>query len=255
MAKSFVAAAVLSGAGAAVLLISLFFPWYAPGFSAWSAFEVLDLLLAALSLAAVSAVASGPDAESPLGRRSLPVLGALALVVVVSQLIDHPPAVDSNDLEAGAWMGFAGAVLLAAGGLATLVRGSLFASFAGRFPSTPYERSVGTPAVAETEPAPPDEAYAAESQVLEGLYPALERQGPIGADDPELRGPSEEQALSVDEEPGRETRREEMTGRQGDPGESEGEGPGQETPVEEAHGSQGGGEGTLRGEREEPRVP
>jgi hypothetical protein len=184
------------------------------------------------------------------------VLGALALVVVVSQLIDHPPAVGSNDLEAGAWVGFVGAVLLAAGGVATLVRGSLFESFAGRFASRPYERSVGTPAVAETEPAPPDEAYAAESQVHEGLYPALERQGPIGADDPELREPpSEEQALSLDEEPDRETRREDTTGRQGDPGETEGEGPGQETSLEEAHGSQGGGEGTRRGEREEPRVP
>ena len=49
MTRRIEAGPVLVGLGAVVLLISLFLDWYQPGVTAWDAFEVLDLLLAALA--------------------------------------------------------------------------------------------------------------------------------------------------------------------------------------------------------------
>ncbi len=168
------------------MLVSLFFPWFEPGLTAWSSFEMLDLLLAALSLGAVAAVASDPDGDSPLGRRSIPVLGAVALAVVGSQLIDLPPTVPQSGLAVGAWIGLTGAALMAAGGLAGLAGGGSGASVTDRIISGAGNRAPPSYRRERGEASPPDEAYAAESEVLEGLYPVPDRQGPIGADDPEL---------------------------------------------------------------------
>jgi hypothetical protein len=42
--------------GAAALIVSLFLHWYEPGRSAWTVFEVWDLALAAIGIAALAAV-------------------------------------------------------------------------------------------------------------------------------------------------------------------------------------------------------
>ena len=44
---------IIGGSGL-VLLIALFLPWYEPGASAWEAFTILDVLLAAGALAAIA---------------------------------------------------------------------------------------------------------------------------------------------------------------------------------------------------------
>ena len=50
-------------------------------------------------------------------------------------------------------------------------------------------------------PSPANEAAAMEPEVQDELYPAEEREGPIGADDPELwRDPSEDETLPFDHE-------------------------------------------------------
>ena len=49
MTRRIEAGPVLVGLGALVLLVSLFLDWYEPDVTAWEAFEVLDLLLAALA--------------------------------------------------------------------------------------------------------------------------------------------------------------------------------------------------------------
>ena len=57
MTRRIEAGPVLVGLGALILLISLFLDWYQPAVTAWEAFEVLDLLLAALAIAALVAAA------------------------------------------------------------------------------------------------------------------------------------------------------------------------------------------------------
>lgn len=105
-----------AAAGAALLLVSLFVDWFAPGVSAWNAFEVLDLVLALLCLATLAA-SVGPRHEHRLDHRLLPALGAVAVVLVVSQLINHPPAATDRSVETGAWLALLGAVLMLVGGM------------------------------------------------------------------------------------------------------------------------------------------
>jgi hypothetical protein len=117
--------------GGAVLFVSLFLNWYQGGFgesvSAWTAFELLDIVLAGLALVAIATALplNGTAAEAlpPLGW--LRWIGIAALVLVVITLLNDPPAVHGSSLEAGAWIGLAGAALLAAGGLLSTARISL----------------------------------------------------------------------------------------------------------------------------------
>lgn len=102
--------------GAILLLTSLFLHWYQPGLSAWTTFEVWDLVLAALALATL--VGSAADLgwwRGPLpGVRNLTIAIA-ALVIVVGALVNHPPAAVGRDAEAGAWLALAATALMAAG--------------------------------------------------------------------------------------------------------------------------------------------
>lgn len=105
--------------GAVLLLVGLSLDWYEPQISAWTAFEIVDLLLAAIA-AAVAAVslARGP------GRPRLEALGAwlpiaalAALVLVLAALVNPPPAAIDRPLEIGAWVSLLGALLLVAAAL------------------------------------------------------------------------------------------------------------------------------------------
>ncbi|HWH93424.1 MAG TPA: hypothetical protein VNT03_06145 [Baekduia sp.] len=103
-------------AGAALLCVSLFTEWYDTGPTGWQVFESLDLVLAALAVAAVVA-ALRPDAIPPLAAAALP---AAALLIVVVQLIDPPPAAGGGDPSTGAWLALAGALFMAAGAALSL---------------------------------------------------------------------------------------------------------------------------------------
>jgi hypothetical protein len=103
---------LLVALGAAALLIALWITWYQPGGTAWHAFEVLDLLLAALAVGAAAAAfgrLGDGDGRLVLG------LAVAALVVVVSQLIDPPPAARGASLDTGAWLALAGSAVMVAG--------------------------------------------------------------------------------------------------------------------------------------------
>ncbi|HSJ18555.1 MAG TPA: hypothetical protein VK920_10720 [Solirubrobacterales bacterium] len=128
------ASQVLVVAGAVVLFASLFLDWYEPrfagesGLSAWSAFELGDILLAGLCLVAIAAVVPVPrqgGAATLAAARWQPWLGLAALAFVAISLVNDPPAVRDRGLEAGAWIGLAGAALLAIGGLLSFARVSL----------------------------------------------------------------------------------------------------------------------------------
>jgi hypothetical protein len=128
------ASQVLVVAGAVVLFASLFLDWYEPrfagesGLSAWSAFELGDILLAGLCLVAIAAVVPLPrdgGAATLVAARWQPWLGLATLAFVAISLVNDPPAVRDRGLEAGAWIGLAGAALLAIGGLLSFARVSL----------------------------------------------------------------------------------------------------------------------------------
>jgi hypothetical protein len=179
---------LVAGIGAVVLLVSLFLDWYEPGLSAWTVFEALDLVLAGAAIATIAVAAGRLGWELPLRERALPLLGALAFVVVASQLIDRPPAVAFNDHdpETGAWLALGGAGLMLAGGVLTVARISLSVAYAPRRPEPDAPR--------RGDSRPDQEAAAVEPEVHDELYPEPERRGPIGADDPEpwTAGPREE---------------------------------------------------------------
>jgi hypothetical protein len=122
---------VLVGIGALALIVSLFLDWYSGGpgltFSAWGSFELVDLLLAALALAALYVVVAGlalRDRAPLVPDLLLRVAGPLALVLVVLAIIDEPPvfaAIDA-ELEEGVWIALAGAVLMTVGAILGAVR-------------------------------------------------------------------------------------------------------------------------------------
>jgi hypothetical protein len=131
------ASQILVVVGAVALFVSLFLNWYEPrfpgesGMSAWTAFEILDIALAGLALVAIASVIPAPrdtGAATLVAARWLPWIGIAALVLVVVSLLNDPPGARDRGLEIGAWVGLAGAVALALGGLASYARVSLVIS-------------------------------------------------------------------------------------------------------------------------------
>ena len=132
MTRRIEAGPVLVGLGALVMLVSVFLEWYEPNVTAWQAFEVLDLLLAALSLAALVAVVGTvrPDA-AVIERHQLPLIVVALLVIVASQILDPPPGVTGDPLI-GAWMALGAALVMCVGAVLTLGRVSFALTVEGR---------------------------------------------------------------------------------------------------------------------------
>jgi hypothetical protein len=116
---------ILAVLGAVILLVSLFCDWYAPrfsvdeGLSAFTAFEIVDLLLAALAVAAIATAVPLPGRSTGplLDPGLLPWIAGAALVLVVVALINDPPGARDRGLDTGAWIALGGAVVIAAGAL------------------------------------------------------------------------------------------------------------------------------------------
>lgn len=113
--------AVAAGGLAAGLLlfVSLFVEWWSPGGSGWTAFEILDLLIAAAAVYAFGACAAAALGDGwPREARVLPLVGGIAFLIILVQVIDPPPSVpDDTSLSTGAWMALLGAAGLTAAGL------------------------------------------------------------------------------------------------------------------------------------------
>ncbi|MCW3002313.1 MAG: hypothetical protein JWQ20_1611 [Conexibacter sp.] len=103
-------------AGAALLLISLFLKWYDTGPTGWEVFEAVDLLLAAIALGMLVA-ALRPDVMTPRTALALP---AVAVAIVVVQLVNAPPAAADGHPSTGAWLALAGSLVMAAGAALSL---------------------------------------------------------------------------------------------------------------------------------------
>ena len=154
------AGTLVIGVGALILLVSLFCDWYgstsgADAITAWTAFEIVDVLLAALALTAIYAIAASLFATGGWPLPSpwvLPLAGPVALVLIVVSIVNPPPVLlftAHPTREAGIWIALAGATLMCLGVLLGRVRISLV--LAGR--ERRAEASSAGPA-AETRPMP-----------------------------------------------------------------------------------------------------
>jgi hypothetical protein len=104
------------------LLVAGFLPWYSVGgenATAWQAFSVTDIVLAAAAIVAMSVAAcvllrisvSYPVAGSSVATG----FGAVALILIVIRLI-NPPGSGDVQLEYGAWLGLVFATAITIGG-------------------------------------------------------------------------------------------------------------------------------------------
>jgi hypothetical protein len=140
------AASLLAAIGGVLLLISLFLAWYTlPGYTitAWTAFEVWDVVLAAIALAVLISIATDLGWwRGPAHSVSLAALGGAALVIVASQLIDRPPSALHSAVGTGGWLGLVGAGAILVGSL--LAESRVTVSFNPAAPTTtPAARPAG----------------------------------------------------------------------------------------------------------------
>src|SRR5918998_4501432 len=155
--------------GGLVLLVSLFLDWYG-GETAWGAFEVADVLIAALALAAlVASIGVLAEDIAVLDRRWLSIATIAAAVLVIAEIISPPPVVGGADPQEGAWLAFAAALVMLLGTVLSLSRVSFSLAIEGREPRhrvaavdhRPPPTEAGTPVprpggetTAETTPLP-----------------------------------------------------------------------------------------------------
>jgi len=113
---------IVAAIGGVLLIVSLGLDWYAD-LSGFNSFEVLDLVLVALALVALAELVGALGlVRTPLRPGTALVVGALALVIVLTQLLNHPPAGYQDDVETGLWLGIAGAALMLAGAILSTAR-------------------------------------------------------------------------------------------------------------------------------------
>jgi hypothetical protein len=141
------ASAALAAVGGLAIFVSLFLPWYDPDITAWTAFEVLDLVLAGIAIASVVGAAGEVGLVGIAPARQLPLLGAAAVVIVVAALINHPPLALGHPPKVGIWLAFGGSLVLLTGGLLRVARVSLAVTF---------DLPDAEPRVTPPPPAPPE---------------------------------------------------------------------------------------------------
>ena len=137
--------------GAIVVIVSLCLDWYEQ-ITGFTVFEFLDLLLVGLALVAVASLLSAFGAFRAIDvspGRSL-AAGAAALILVVSQILNDPPAAagaagPSKDI--GIWLALAGSALMLGGAVLGYARISL---------AVEARRRPGAPAPGPDRDEPPE---------------------------------------------------------------------------------------------------
>jgi len=151
---------LLLGAGAILLIVSLFLDWFEPGLSAWTVFEVWDMVLASLALAALAAVAATLNVWRARPDSWALVPAVVATVVVVVSLLNHPPAAQGLDQDPmiGIWLALAGSLLMLIGAVLAVARISLAVDLAAPGPavSRPGRTPEPPDATPGRAPEPPD---------------------------------------------------------------------------------------------------
>ena len=113
---------LISAIGGVLLMVSLGLDWYGE-FSAFTAFEVWDLVLLVLGLLTLAGLAIALGLlHTPLRPGTGLAVGAAAVIIVGSQAINHPPAGIDLDEGTGLWLGLGGSVLMLAGAVLSTAR-------------------------------------------------------------------------------------------------------------------------------------
>jgi hypothetical protein len=145
---------LLAAGGSLALLLATFMDWYAPrgraeGLDAWSAFSVLDVVLAlvialGLALAIAQVAARGPTL--PVGINVVTAtLATAATVLVAYRLLNQPGPNDAIEVRLGAWLGLLFTATVAGGAWMALAD------------ETPRPSDPRPPAL-ERRPAPPGDS-------------------------------------------------------------------------------------------------
>lgn len=121
----------VAAAGGAVLLVSLFLPWWyrgggvdpehdVDGRTGFESFGVLDIVLVAIALLAIALAAlqaTQTNPAIPVGAAVLTVIfGALSALLVLYRIVNQPGRNELIEVLWTAWVGFAAAVAITAGG-------------------------------------------------------------------------------------------------------------------------------------------
>lgn len=132
MSRRFEVGPILVALAAIVLLVSLFLDWYG-GLTAWDAFEVVEVMLAALGVTAL-VIAGGllaPELEY-VERRWLPAVVLGVVLIVAAEIVNPPPAAGDQVAATGAWIAAGSALVMFAGAVLTFGRVSLAVAVEGR---------------------------------------------------------------------------------------------------------------------------
>jgi uncharacterized membrane protein len=115
----------LAAAGGLALIVALALPWYEVGGASatgYEAFTVIDVLLTAIALLALSLSVLQATRDSPALPIGAAVLtaawGIVGVLLVLFRLIDDP--FTGSELRIGAWIGLAAAVAIEAAGWLSL---------------------------------------------------------------------------------------------------------------------------------------
>jgi hypothetical protein len=142
---------LLAAIGGVLLIVSLGLDWYGE-FSAFTSFEVWDLVLLVLGLLTLAGLAIALGLlHTPLRPGTGLAVGAVAVIIVASQAINHPPAGIDLDEGTGLWLGLGGSVLMLAGAVLSTARIAISVEPRGRGASV----TTGGPGPEETPPERP----------------------------------------------------------------------------------------------------
>jgi hypothetical protein len=142
---------LLAAIGGILLIVSLGLDWYGD-FSAFTSFEVWDLVLLVLGLLTLGLLAAALGLlRSRVRTGTGLVVGATALIIVLSQLINHPPAGIDLDEGTGLWLGLAGSALMLLGAVLSTARIAISVEPRGRGATV----TTGGPGPEDPPPAPP----------------------------------------------------------------------------------------------------
>lgn len=156
--QRFEAASLVALFGSVLLLVSPFLTWFDPGGSAWTLFELLDLVLLACALyVGATATMRLLDVDRGSDRRGVPIAGGVAFVAVLATMLEPPPVALDASLGFGAWLALFGAAIILGAGLLDLARVSVTVNIGG-----PGGADDGAPIAAQepttwAPPVPEDE--------------------------------------------------------------------------------------------------
>lgn len=178
--QRFEAASLAALFGSVLLLVSPFLTWYDPGGSAWTLFELLDLLLVACALyVGVTATMRLLDVDRGGDRRGVPIAGGVAFAATFFNMLEPPPVALDASLGFGAWLALFGSTIIVAAGVLDVARVSVTVNIGGQEAETsdltaPREPMTWAP------PVPADER----------VTPPRPSPGPASTAAPPSRSPS-----------------------------------------------------------------